>query len=221
MSASNTSAETTERPTLGNADRLLFGDVVIGAGQEEPERRAVESFISAVVQSEHLNLLVGSGLTTALGVAARSKSTADMTSALTTSDATLDKAIEKAAVVSSAAAGRGATPNVEDRLRVALAAQAGLDLVADHRADLLRAATGKALTALRDSVAAIEAAIGTAPVQYPDKASGPGPLITSFLNSFAGRVPTRDRLHLGPSPSRQSASARPPSFDQWRRHGTD
>lgn len=197
MSESSYSAKTTERPTLGHADRLLFGDLMISAGQEEPERRVVESFISAVAQSEHLNLLVGSGLTTALGVAAQSGSTANMTSALSTSDTTLDEAIEKAAVVSSTAAGRGATPNVEDRLRVALAAQVGLDLVADPRADLLRAAMGNALTALRDSVAAIEAAIGAAPAQHPsDKGSGPGPLITSFLNSLAGRVPTRDRLHL-------------------------
>jgi hypothetical protein len=197
MSDGNSSAETAERPKLGHADRLLFGDLVVNTGEEEPERRAVESFVSAVVQSEHLNLLIGSGLTTALGLAAHSGSTADMTSALSTSDATLDEAMEKAAVVSSTAAGRGATPNVEDRLRVAQAAQAGLDLVADSRADLLRAATGKALTTLRDSVAGIEAAIRAAPARYPsDGAAGPAPLITSFLNSFAGRVPTRDRLHL-------------------------
>lgn len=197
MANSTASGTATERPKLGATDQLVLGELALSSGAEEPERRAVESFISAVVQSEHLNLLAGSGLTTALGIAAGTENVADMTSSLSTSDADLDQAIEKAAVDSSEASGRGKQPNIEDRLRVALTAWAGLHLVGDARADLVKAATDGALTGLRNSVAAIEAAIGDAPVQHPtNQAPGPEPLLTSFLNAFAGRVPTRDRLHL-------------------------
>ncbi|MDF3316406.1 SIR2 family protein [Rhodococcus sp. C3V] len=190
------STSTSGPATLKKGDQLVFGDVVIQGGDPKPERRIVESFISAVLQSEHLNLLVGSGLTTALGSAARATSSADMTASLLTSDPALDSSIEKAASDTSKASMRGETPNIEDRLRVALAAEGGLKIVNDPRADLLEAATEEALTTLRDSVATIESAIGSAPAQHSDDGSpGPVPLLTSFLGSFAGRVPTRDRLH--------------------------
>jgi hypothetical protein len=52
------------------------------------------------------------------------------------------------------------------------------------------------LTTLRDSVVEIEEAIAASPTQHGDSAPGPAPLLTSFLSSFAGRVPTRDRVHI-------------------------
>lgn len=196
MADNNSVNRVAEPERLAEGDRLIFGDLEVSKGQEVPDRRTVESFISAVLQSEHLNLLIGSGLTTALGIAARSDSTADMTAGVITSNRKLNEALETAAALSSQAAGRGATPNVEDRLRVALAAQVGLEFVQDRRASPLKRATGKALTELRDAISAIERAIRTAPEKHSDEGLGPKPLLTSFLNSFAGRVPTRDRLHI-------------------------
>ena len=196
MTETAATADAANRPKLGATDQLVLGDLRLSTGEDEPERRIVESFIAAVAQSEHLNLLVGSGLTTALGLAARSTSAADITGLIATSASDLNDVIEIAARASAEAAGRGDQPNVEDRLRVALAAQIGLRLVDDPRAALLDTAIKENLTGLRDSIAAIEGGIGAAPGQHDDAALGPAPLLTSFLSSFAGRVPTRDRLHL-------------------------
>jgi len=197
MLGRNHSENVPDRPALAAGSRLILGDIELEAPDDlEPERRTVESFVSAVLQSEHLNLLVGSGLTTALANAAGGTASADMTGRLTTSDDDLDSAIEEAAIKSARASGRGEAPNIEDRLRIALAAGSGLKIVGDSRAELLQAATDEALTALQHSVVNIEAAIGDAPARNTKGEPGPAPLVTSFLGSFAGRVPTRDRLHI-------------------------
>lgn len=196
MAAPSNSQDAGTGPVLAVGERLILGDSQASVGDQLPERRAIQAFIAAVVQSEHLNLLVGSGLTTALGVAANATVKADMTAAIETSSSELDAAIESAAKASAAAVGRGDAPNVEDRLRVAITVQEGLKLVDDSRAQLVESAVKSTIGSLRRSVGELEAAIGHALVPQADGGLGPGPLVTSFLSSFAGRVPTRDRLHI-------------------------
>ena len=102
MLGRNHSENVPDRPALAAGSRLILGDIELEAPDDlEPERRTVESFVSAVLQSEHLNLLVGSGLTTALANAAGGTASADMTGRLTTSDDDLDSAIEEAAIKSA------------------------------------------------------------------------------------------------------------------------
>jgi hypothetical protein len=110
-----------ERSKLVAGDRLQLGDRSWGTGDAVPESRFVHSYLAAVAQSEHLNLLLGSGLTTALTVASDAAPEISMSAQLSTGDAELDAKIESAAIESSSASARGGVPNIEDRLRVAIA----------------------------------------------------------------------------------------------------
>lgn len=181
--------------TLLQSDYLGLGGRTWTYGEPLPPRRYVEAFIAALLQSEHLNLLVGSGLTTGLAAAANVQVKADLSAKITTGDAELDEMLEVAAVLSAQASGRADQPNVEDRLRVALQTYAGLAVVRDERASLLREAIDEVLRSVRESVAAVEAGL-----QEQSLASGGGAravdLLTSFLGTFVGRVPTRDRLQV-------------------------
>lgn len=185
----------TPRPLLAD-DRLTLGERKWNAGDPLPPRRYVESFIAALLQSEHLNLLVGSGLTTGLARAANVDVKADLSGTISTGDADLDVMLEAAAVESARRSGRGEQPNVEDRLRVALQTCAGLSVVGDARATVLRTAIESVLRAVRDSVVAVEAGL-RAQSQRDDIGNGKVvELLTSFLATFVGRVPTRDRLQI-------------------------
>lgn len=191
----NNSDDPGSRPLLP-ADRLILGERKWAPGDPLPPRRYVESFIAALLQSEHLNLLVGSGLTTGLAIAADVDTTADLNAEITTGNAELDEMLETAAVASARASGRGEQPNVEDRLRVALQTHAGLSILRDSRAAVLREAIDNVLSSVRDSVVAIEAGIRA----HSHDASNGGiravDLLTSFLATFVGRVPTRDRVQI-------------------------
>lgn len=178
------------------ADLLTLGDRQWKSGDPLPRRRYVESFIAALTQSEHLNLLIGSGLTTAIARAAGVTQTADMAATLTTGDSQLDGMLEAAAIISAQSSGRGDQPNVEDRLRVALQTHAGLAVVGDGRTAVLRSAIDSLLGSIRDSVMAIEAGIDEQCRSTAPDASRARDLLTSFLTTFVGRVPTRDRLQV-------------------------
>lgn len=103
--------------------------------------------------------------------------------------------LEAAAGLSARASGRGDQPNVEDRLRVALQAYAGLAVVRDQRESLLRQTIDNVLHSVRDSVAAVESGLRDQSLAGNDGAKAVD-LLTSFLGTFVGRVPTRDRLQV-------------------------
>ena len=63
---------------LAHGSRVLLGESDLGPGDEQPRRDAVETQLSALLQSEHLNLLIGAGLTTGLARAAGSAVTIEM-----------------------------------------------------------------------------------------------------------------------------------------------
>jgi hypothetical protein len=90
----------------------------------DTHRRQIEPWLSAIFQSEHFGLLVGSGFSVGL---AASIGVAGMSMAPTTFMPEFDPKISAAAARSAAAMGRG-KPNIEDQLRSALALHAGLDL---------------------------------------------------------------------------------------------
>lgn len=181
---------------IGPDHAVALGDLTLGPGDPLPDREAVEPYLAALLQAEHLNLLVGSGLTTGLTSLAGFRDGANMGASLVIEDdETLSAAIEASAVRSASASGRG-SPNIEDRVRIAIAAADGLGYVDDRRTEAIQTAVSSALDALRNSVAAAEEALARSvdePVAGSMSLRG---LLMTFLGSFAGRAPTRDRLHV-------------------------
>ena len=182
---------------LGDGEEVLLGDLHLEPNAAVPCRSIVEPFLSALLQIEHLNLLIGSGLTTALTNCISFDNGVDMQTNLPVEHAALEHSLEDAAIKSAASSQRG-EPNIEDRLRVALAAVEGLRHLEDSRAELIRKAVDKAISNLRDSVTRTEKALYEASDRPQNSANEhlPQSLLTSFLRRFAGRSPTRDRLHI-------------------------
>lgn len=181
--------------TLAPGEAVLLGDLDLGAGAPVPQRDDVEPYLAALLQAEHLNLLVGSGLTTGLAKLADFDGGADMGAELAIADDDLAATIEASATRSAEASGRGA-PNIEDRLRTAISAAEGLAYVEDDRSKAIEDAIAAALTTLRASVASTEAALADAVDASAGGAMSLRGLLMTFLGSFAGRAPTRDRLHV-------------------------
>ena len=190
---SNPSGSLTE--SLGAGEAVLLGDLDLSAGAPVPQRDEVEPYLAALLQAEHLNLLVGSGLTAGLAHLADFHGGADMGAGLPIADEKVAAAIEASATRSAEASGRGA-PNIEDRLRTAISAAEGLACVGDDRSEVIDHAVAAALIALRASVASTEAALAAAVDASAGGAMSLRGLLMTFLGSFAGRAPTRDRLHV-------------------------
>jgi hypothetical protein len=179
---------------LAPGDILLLGELARGEGDPTPRRDAVEPYLAALLQAEHLNLLVGSGLTTAVARLARS-SGPDMGAHLSIGDSGLAATIEDAAMESASRTGRGA-PNIEDRLRVAITAMEGLRIVGDDRSEVLRDAVELAIGSLKEAISSTERALREAADEPVAGSMSLRGLLMTFLGSFAGRAPTRDRLHI-------------------------
>src|SRR5687768_448258 len=97
-------------------------------------RTRIEPWLSAVLQSEHLAVLLGSGFTTAVSGLA-GEAAPGMGS--THFDAPLAAEVDSAARSSADRLGRGA-PNIEDQIRAALQLMGGLDVMGDDRAQQWR-----------------------------------------------------------------------------------
>lgn len=160
----------------------------------EPEsllnrRRAIEPWLCSLFQAEHLALLVGTGLPIALG------HVANVASASMSSDrfpGELSTEIENEAGRSAKTAGRGDAPNVEDRLRAAIALYEGLRIATDARAAALRNEIESQVVTLLTAVLKGEEEFLTK-VRSGDGGSA-ADLLASFMLSFASRAGTRDRL---------------------------
>ena len=182
---------------LESGGEILLGDFHVNAGEPVPDRTRVEPFLAALLQIEHLNLLLGAGLTKALTGIIGFKDDVNMGAKIRVEDNNLTKVIEDAAARSAASVGRG-QPNIEDRLRVALTAADGLRYVGDNRAEHLHRAVKEAISALRDSISRTEQALYAKQnsISQTEDQRLLQHLLISFLASFAGRTPTRDRLHI-------------------------
>ena len=158
----------------------------------DTHRRQIEPWLSAIFQSEHLGLLVGSGFS--IGLAA-SVGAVGAGMAPTTFMSDFDAQISAAAARSATAMGRG-QPNIEDQLRSALALHAGLEVLDDPRASDLMTAIRRELVTFAAAIVATEAAILAAADASPASRQTVEDLLSSFLLSFASRTATRDRLHI-------------------------
>src|SRR5690606_29131518 len=152
-------------------------------------------------QSEHLALLAGSGLTTAVHLLAAKKRGAGMSGCVGTGK--LAGLINKAAAESAKLAGREPKPlpedvsrrsNIEDKIRVANELLRGYEILGEERnANEVRAAIEAALRSLAIAVLVDERNIVSA---EPKARQDAFDTLVSFLASFASRTGTRDRLHV-------------------------
>ncbi len=198
----------------------IWSSHVLRAGSHRPEltekpvpgdhREHVEPWLSALFQAEHLNVLVGSGFTTSVALAAKADFV-DMSAAPI--DCEFSEAIEKAARESATRIGRG-KPNFEDQVRAIRELISGLRILAgvfeagEEGLDLPKSAARilplwettldqKLSSFVRGMLATergIEGALtGGTNAEHSNRVRR---LLGGFLLPFASRAGTRERLHI-------------------------
>lgn len=152
-------------------------------------RKRIEPWLSAVFQAEHLNLLIGSGFTTAVGYMAGAVATG-MGKVVFGSE--FDTQIDKYAASEAALMGRGPF-NIEDQIRAALSVYEGLKIIDTAKANALKDAMDTQLRAFLESLLKTEAGLTDGDPAKRAVAEG---AVQSFLLSFASRAASRERLHV-------------------------
>ncbi|EGQ8018473.1 MULTISPECIES: SIR2 family protein [Vibrio harveyi group] len=173
-------------------------------------RQQIEPWLTALFQSEHLNLLIGAGLSTSIQMSATGAPPAGMgwIEDLSTYKAEIDKFAEEAAT--KAGRQRG---NIEDQIRAICELIRGLEIMTilnqappqsppepfapyrDLNAELtaLKQELSRAMGKFSESVSNGEFSIKNA---ESNKKEDTFNYLVSFLMSFASRTATRDRLHI-------------------------
>lgn len=153
-------------------------------------RSRIEPWLTSLFQSEHLSLLLGSGLTHAVHYLATNKPATGM------GDVSLSNykdEISNAAKNAADMAGRE-NGNLEDQLRVSNELLRGLEILGkSDEAQNLRDELGDTLKKFSKSILQSEAGIATA--KESDRVKAFNTLVT-FLMSFASRTGVRDRLNI-------------------------
>lgn len=206
---------------LDNAEVVPWPEHVLHVGNYRPDlssdpepeehRNHVEPWLSALFQAEHLNLLIGSGFTTAIARVAGA-STAGMEPEPFGSLKLAD-AVNAAAQESAKRLSRG-DPNIEDQIRSIIDLIAGLQILAKETGhgdgdrllcesaeglldnwksklnDILNSFIKKILETERGLLQAVEDA------DEHERANRVRRLLAGFLLAFASRTSTRERLHI-------------------------
>lgn len=167
-------------------------------------RKRIEPWLSAVFQAEHLNLLLGSGFTTAISHMA---GTTAVGMAKVKFGTAFDDAIDAHADRSAKTMGRGAA-NIEDQFRSALALLEGFTVQNSADAGKLKTAMDAQLKAFLDSLLTTER--GIAKGKDKDHRKVAKTALQSFMLSFASRATSRERLHVFTS-----------NYDRLIEHGSD
>ena len=187
----------------GEPFRLSAGAECSWAKDSEPFgpqilRSRIEPWLTALVQSEHLSLLIGSGLTHAIHRMATDKSLPGMDSV---TFGVLDDEISTEAKRLAASA-RREDGNFEDQIRAASELLRGLEILANGRADgapgdgrvaALRDALTNVLKSFAASVLQAERELASSSTVKREEAFN---YLVNFLMSFASRSGTRERLSL-------------------------
>lgn len=190
-------------PSANNRFKLAEGLSCSWAKADEefgPEklRERIEPWLTALCQSEHLSLLVGSGLTHAVHRLATGESLPGMN---TVDFKTLGDEI-KAEVKRTAKKLERGEGNIEDQIRVVNELLRGLQILAATKAhdaqekehvEDLRQELREALQSFAASILQGEHNLASAP---DDQRTHALTYLVSFLMTFASRSGTRDRLHL-------------------------
>ncbi|MDW8313306.1 MAG: SIR2 family protein, partial [Burkholderiales bacterium] len=164
----------------------------------EKLRPRIEPWLTALVQSEHLALLVGSGLTHAVHHMATGESALGMA---TVTFRVRNEEISNEAKRSAHAAGRQ-DGNIEDQIRAANELLRGLEILASTKGpgaqehqeiEELKDAIKNVLQEFAGAILKAEQNIASAPAYKREQAFN---YLLSFLMSFASRSGTRERLQL-------------------------
>ena len=164
----------------------------------EKLRPRIEPWLTALVQSEHLSLLVGSGLTHAIHRIATDKASPGMETV--EFDAFNDEiSTEAERVAESAKREKG---NFEDQIRAASELLRGLEILAavkdesdqqHQQVEALRKGLANIIESFAVSILKGERNLASA---NPDEREQAFNYLVSFLMSFASRTGTRERLHI-------------------------
>jgi len=156
------------------------------------ERRRVESWLAGLLQTEHLGLLVGNGLSTAVGRVIGT----DPPTMSDRLDAGDDSARIRAHADKSANA-MGRQANFEDDVRAALALVEGYVVLGeDDKAEALSTAVENRLQDFIAEVLQFEHALGVGQANRTSEARSVATLLQRFLLPFSARGSGRDRLSL-------------------------
>ena len=170
-----------------------------GASFSKNELRThIEPWLTSLFQSEHLSLLVGSGLTAAVQYAACGSSNNGM--GIDNSFSVFADSIAQAANDSAKRTGREKA-NIEDQIRVANELIAGLSMLKDNsdfsgmetKLETLCSELNEILKGFANNISAIERSIVLA---APEKREAAFNKLVMFIMSFASRTGTRDRLNI-------------------------
>lgn len=153
-------------------------------------RKRIEPWLSAVFQAEHLNLLLGSGFTTAIGSIAGATTTG---MSKVTFGTAYDAAINSHADLSAQLMNRGSA-NIEDQFRSAMSVLEGLSVIDAEAAATLKIAMGTQMSAFLSSLLATESGVASGKDQVSKQRAQA--VVQSFLLSFASRAASRERLHV-------------------------
>ncbi|QSQ09464.1 hypothetical protein H0A61_01827 [Koleobacter methoxysyntrophicus] len=155
-------------------------------------RQRIEPWLCALFQSEHLALLVGSGLTHAIHYMATGKEPpwTNIQCKFTCYQNEIEAEVKRSASV----IGRG-EGNIEDYIRVANELLRGLEIYkpGDQKVAQLRKDLNRVLGEFAESILNGERGLISA---EPEKREQAFNYLVSFLMSFASRTGTRDRLHI-------------------------
>ncbi len=172
-------------------------------------RSRIEPWLTALFQSEHLNLLIGTGLSTAIQESATGTKPQGM--GWITDLKVCKTEIDSYAGITSEAAGRE-TGNIEDQIRSINELIKGLEILTAHNIPLpppppncppyrdfkselleLKKELSRCLKQFSDSVSNGEESIRNADAGLKTKTFN---YLVNFLMSFSSRAATRDRLHI-------------------------
>lgn len=155
-------------------------------------RKRIEPWLTAVFQSEHLSLLLGSGFTSGVAFAAGG-SAATMDKCTWACKDGLKEKVDQYADSSAGSCGRSSA-NIEDQIRAAIQLESGLRVMGKTKdATRWKTEIDKQLKCFMDCILDSERSIQLADTTKKEKAND---LLVSFLLSFASRSATRERLHL-------------------------
>ena len=164
----------------------------------EKLRPRIEPWLTALVQSEHLALLIGSGLTHAVHYIAKGKSAPGMAAV---PFSVFNEEIFDEAKRSARAAGRQ-DGNIEDQIRAANELLRGLEIIAankpkcageHHKVAALKREIRNIMENFAGAIMEAERNLALAPDDKREQAFN---YLISFLMSFASRSGTRERLQL-------------------------
>jgi hypothetical protein len=168
----------------------------------DAQKKHIEPWLSAVFQSEHLGLLLGSGFTTAVAYQAGTSATG---MECDYSNFPYKEELEAAATKTAKSMGRG-EPNIEDQIRAANLLAQGLEIIGNEKSSGVKTALTNLFKVFLNGISETERNIKQAVEQIKEGAESEQEasedkldalvMLVSFLLSFSSRTATRERLNI-------------------------